>query len=47
MSFGRNDDGELGLGDNIDKNVPTLIPNLNNVTSISLGEFHSLVLLSK
>lgn len=27
--FGWNDYGQLGLGNNVDRNVPTLIPNLN------------------
>ncbi len=47
MSFGLNENGQLGLGDTTPRNRPTLIPNLNNVKEISLGYVHSLVLLSK
>ncbi len=47
MGFGNNEYGQLGLGDTINRNVPTLIPNLNNVKEISAGSFYSMVLLSK
>ena len=47
MSFGSNYDGQLGLGDYNDRYVPTLIPNLTNVVSISAGGYHSFFLLSK
>ena len=47
MSFGYNYFGQLGLGDYTDRNVPTLIPNLNNVVDISPGAYHVIVLLSK
>jgi len=43
-TFGNNYKGQLGLGDEIDKNVPTLIPNLEDVVQISAGESHSLIL---
>ncbi len=46
MSFGRNSNGQLGLGDNINRNIPTLIPNLNNVKEISSGASHLIILLS-
>jgi len=46
MGFGYNEDGELGLGDNISRNIPTLIPNLSNAKQISGGGYHSLVLLN-
>ncbi|KAL0245113.1 hypothetical protein GEMRC1_009193 [Eukaryota sp. GEM-RC1] len=34
-SWGRNDHGQLGLGDLTERNIPTLIPNLNNVKQIA------------
>ena len=36
--------GELGLGDNINRNIPTLITNLTHIVQISAGCFYSLVL---
>src|SRR5436853_94237 len=42
--FGSNEYGQLGLSDNIDKNVPTLIPNLNQIVQIAAGFYHSLAL---
>ncbi len=47
MGFGRNDYGQLGLGDTTNRNLPTLIPNLNDVKEISPAYYHSLFLLSK
>src|SRR5579885_1007696 len=44
-SFGSNASGQLGLGlksDNI--SLPTLIPNLENIIQVSVGEAHSLIL---
>lgn len=35
-SFGRNDDGQLGLGDTVNRNIPTLIENFNILTSYIL-----------
>ncbi len=46
MSFGANTDGQLGLGDDIARNVPTLIPNLNDVKEISSGNRHLILSLS-
>ena len=43
-AFGRNEYGQLGLGDNIAKNAPTLIPTLNQIVQIAAGGDHSLVL---
>ncbi len=43
-SFGDNNSGKLGLGDEVNRNIPTLIPNLNNIVSISAGGSYSLVL---
>ena len=33
--FGRNADGQLGLGDNNDKNTPTLLGTFENIVSIN------------
>ncbi len=46
-SFGLNEVGQLGLGDEIDKNVPTLIPNLNNVIQIGVGESDNTLFLNE
>ena len=37
--FGRNEDGELGLGHNNDVLLPTPIPNLPQIKMISCGSF--------
>jgi alpha-tubulin suppressor-like RCC1 family protein len=36
--------GQLGLGDEIYRNIPTLISSLNNIFRISTGFSHSMVL---
>jgi alpha-tubulin suppressor-like RCC1 family protein len=36
--------GQLGLGDNFNRSIPTLINSLTNITQISLGGSHSMVL---
>ena len=38
-SFGRNDEGELGLGHNNDVSLPTPIPNLPQINMISCGAY--------
>jgi alpha-tubulin suppressor-like RCC1 family protein len=45
-SWGRNDRGQLGLGDAIDRSTPTLIPVLNNINVVGIsGQFdHNLAL---
>jgi alpha-tubulin suppressor-like RCC1 family protein len=43
-AFGRGDQGQLGLGNSIDKNKPMLIPGLNSVFSISAGYNSSMVI---
>src|SRR5436853_624400 len=43
-AFGANESGELGLGDDIDRNIPTLITNLINMIQIAAGVTHSLTL---
>jgi alpha-tubulin suppressor-like RCC1 family protein len=35
-SFGRNDDGQLGLGDTVNRNIPTLIEDFDILTSYIL-----------
>ena len=38
-SFGRNSEGELGLGHNSDVSLPTPIPNLPKINMISCGSY--------
>lgn len=45
--FGQNNDGQLGLGDYEDRDVPTLLPNVNNVKSVHAGYYFSMIILSK
>jgi alpha-tubulin suppressor-like RCC1 family protein len=49
FSWGRNQYGQLGLGDLIDRNKSSKILELNNETiiSISCGEFHNAVITGK
>ncbi len=35
--WGGNDDGQLGLGDTIDRHTPTIVPTLANVAGVSAG----------
>jgi alpha-tubulin suppressor-like RCC1 family protein/uncharacterized protein YbcV (DUF1398 family) len=43
---GQNGNGQLGLGNTANKNIPTLIPNLDNVKQISCGYYHTVFLLN-
>jgi alpha-tubulin suppressor-like RCC1 family protein len=45
FACGRNDQGQLGLGDKENRNVPTLIdhPGLGEIVTLSVGEKHSLI----
>ena len=47
-AWGRNEDGQLGLGDSKDKMVPTLVQELTgyNIVEIATGKAHSLFLTS-
>lgn len=45
-SFGDNFNGQLGLGDNVNRLLPTLIPNINGISRVSAGVFHTLLLTS-
>ena len=42
-SWGHNSDGELGLGDNKDRNIPTIISEFKSI-SIFAGRYHSIAL---
>ena len=42
-SFGYNNNGELGLGDNIDRLTPTKIPNLKG-EKVSTGIYHTIMI---
>ncbi|KAL6066008.1 WD repeat-containing protein 11 [Balamuthia mandrillaris] len=41
-AFGRNERGQLGLGDTLNRNVPTPVPDLRNVAAVAAGHAHSL-----
>jgi alpha-tubulin suppressor-like RCC1 family protein len=43
-SFGRNDEGQLGIGSRIDQPAPVLVSGLSGVTAIDAGLHHSIVL---
>jgi len=43
-SCGNNSQGQLGLGDNITRNIPTQITDLSNITEIVCGGYHTLFL---
>ena len=47
FAFGCNNYGQLGLGNNEDKSIPTLIPNFSNIIQISLCSDHTLMLNDK
>ena len=40
-TFGRNNDGQLGLGDKENRNIPTLIEDFKDVKQISCGDKHT------
>ena len=44
-SYGLNDKGQLGIGNNDNKSTPTKVEGLSNVKQIAVGDSHSLVLL--
>jgi alpha-tubulin suppressor-like RCC1 family protein len=46
-TWGRNDEGQLGLGDHgggTNRNVPTEVPGVNEVVAVAAGTFHSFAL---
>ena len=43
-AFGSNENGQLGLSDNNDKNEPKLISSINSISQIATGNQYSLVL---
>lgn len=40
--WGENDEGELGLGDTVNRSAPTLNPNLENIVQVAAGFNHAL-----
>jgi len=46
MAAGRNDHGQLGLGDTQDRHTPVPVPGVENAASVSASESHSLVALA-
>ena len=44
---GSNSYGQLGLGDLTNRDNPTLLPNFNNVKSVYVGYYSSMIILSK
>lgn len=40
-------DGQLGLGDNIKRNMPTLVPNFQNIIKIYASGHHSFLITNK
>ncbi|OQS06234.1 hypothetical protein THRCLA_01720 [Thraustotheca clavata] len=47
-AFGRNDYGQLGLNDTLDRRIPTSVDGLNNlhIASLACGQYHSIVATS-
>ncbi len=50
-TFGKNWEGQLGTGDNLNRNIPTLIPSIKfdnqTITQFACGGSHTIVLTSK
>ena len=44
FSFGNNEDGQLGLGDDNNRNVPTLLMTDKTIREIVCGWYHTLIL---
>jgi alpha-tubulin suppressor-like RCC1 family protein len=40
-------DGRCGLGDNVNRNSPTLITGFNDIVFVAAGYFHSIILNSQ
>jgi alpha-tubulin suppressor-like RCC1 family protein len=45
-TWGTNNYGQLGIGNNVWKSTPQIVPNLTGVTKIAMGENHTLALKS-
>ncbi len=45
-SFGRNDSGQLGLGNNTSQNTPQQIPTINDIIGVSCGGNHTVLVKS-
>ena len=43
-AWGSNGSGELGLGDNLDRNAPTRVGSANNWASVAAGSFHTVAI---
>ena len=43
-TFGKNDDGQLGLGNNQTSNIPQIVPNLLNIRYLSCGAYFTVCL---
>ena len=46
MAWGKNDLGQLGIGNYVNQLVPTLISNLSNIIGLSAGSAHTLALVN-
>lgn len=46
-TFGLNDSGELGHGDNEVRNTPTLIQGIDGITAVAAGNWHTLLLTAE
>ena len=44
-TWGLNGNGQLGLGDTIDRHTPTTIPNLTDVKYVTAGIYHMMALM--
>jgi alpha-tubulin suppressor-like RCC1 family protein len=44
-SWGMNDFGQLGIGDETNRNVPTLLPSLTNAVKVAAGHYHGTALM--
>jgi alpha-tubulin suppressor-like RCC1 family protein len=45
-SFGRNDEGQLGINSRVDQSTATQVTSLSGVAAIDAGQYHSIVLTS-
>ncbi|MGW5780732.1 RCC1 domain-containing protein [Streptomyces sp. NPDC003863] len=46
-AWGRNDVGQLGNGDNVDRNTPQKVPGLDDVVAVTAGCLHTLALTAE